>query len=471
METTDDMTVAWSVDGMSFRSSGPLRDGLPLGGYVRIALPDGTVRLGQVLEQSVDVESGQRRVTAGGVLLDRAGARGPFDDAVVTPAHDDDVRSALPPPRNPLDVGSLRGHDDIPALLAATGFNRHTFLCGQSGSGKTYSLGVLLERLVLHTSLPLLVLDPNGDHVHLATPAPGVDEDVAADYRRASAGIEVMRADPGPGDQPLLIRIRELGDNGLGALMELDPVTDRHEYNAFVHLVASARAREWRTVDDVLQDLEATGGEVERDLRMRIQNLGIDRMRLWAGPERRTLSDRWYEDRPRGIIADTSGFGSRRERLAVAVAMLTQLWEHRMQRQPLLLVVDEAHDVCPAAPANALEELAVALFTQIAGEGRKYGIHLLLSTQRPEKLPDNVLSQCDNLLLMRVNSAGDRAILAERFSFAPAGLVDMVGQFGLGEALLAGRVARPPVLARIGTRITPEGGSDIPTDWAQGPQA
>ena len=189
----------------------------------------------------MDVESGQIRVTAGGILLDRAGPPDPFDDVVVTAAHDDDVRSALPPPRNPLAVGDLRGHDDIPAMLAATGFNRHTFLCGQSGSGKTHSLGVLLERLVLHTSLPLLVLDPNGDHVHLGSPAPGVDEDVAADYRRASAGIEVMRADPGPDDQPLLIRLRQLADNGLGALMEFDPVADHHEYNG--PLAAAPRGR------------------------------------------------------------------------------------------------------------------------------------------------------------------------------------------------------------------------------------
>lgn len=236
-----------------------------------------------------------------------------------------------------------------------------------------------------------------------------------------------------------------------------------------MHIIDDAPSHAWATVPDAMNAMEDAEGDIGRDLRMRVENLGIDTMAVWAGRDRTTLSTRWHEDQPRGIVADTSGFASRRERLAVTVAILAQLWANRMERRPLLLVVDEAHDVCPAAPANALEEMAVALFTQVAGEGRKYGIHLLLSTQRPEKLPDNVLSQCDNLLLMRVNSAGDRAILAERFSFAPAGLVDMVGQFGLGEALLAGRVAQPPVLARMGTRITPEGGSDIPTDWAAGP--
>ena len=45
--------------------------------------------------------------------------------------------------------------------------NRHTFWCGQSGSGKTYALGVALEQILLHTRLPLVILDPNSDFVRL----------------------------------------------------------------------------------------------------------------------------------------------------------------------------------------------------------------------------------------------------------------------------------------------------------------
>ena len=150
----------------------------------------------------------------------------------------------------------------------------------------------------------------------------------------------------------------------------------------------------------------------------------------------------------------------------VAVAVLEQLWQARHERRPLLLVVDEAHDVCPADPADPLEQLAVDAFTRIAGEGRKFGIHLLFASQRPDKLPDNVLSQCDNLLLMRVNSAADRASLADRFAFVPPELVELSGTFGLGETLRAGRICPHPQLARTGPRLTLEGGADLPTDWA-----
>ncbi|WP_285363971.1 DUF87 domain-containing protein [Microbacterium sp. LMC-P-041] len=51
-------------------------------------------------------------------------------------------------------------------------FNRHTFWCGQSGSGKTYALGVVLEQLLLETELPMLILDPNADFVRLQSTRP-----------------------------------------------------------------------------------------------------------------------------------------------------------------------------------------------------------------------------------------------------------------------------------------------------------
>jgi uncharacterized protein len=459
-------TVAWSLDGRVFRCSGPIGDSPPLGGYVRITPPDRRPRIGQVLEQQVTTARSGRRVDAGGILVDADDEPHPFDGAAVIPATDDDVIRVLTGGRHPLEIGSLRGRPDVVATVAAEGFNRHTFLCGQSGSGKTYSLGVLLERLLLSTTLPILVLDPNGDHVGLGHPADGVDPPVATAYRTATAGLVVLRATADEDGTPLRIRLTDLGADGAGAVLELDPIADREEYHALTRLTETIPGRRWASVEDLVTVLGEQDDPVVRDLVLRVENLGIHRMTSWALGRHRTLADIWSEERPRAVIADTSGFDARRERVAVAVAVLTDLWRRRAERQPLLLVVDEAHDVCPSEPTDRLQALAVELFTRIAGEGRKYGIHLLLASQRPDKLPANVLSQCDNLVLMRVNSVADRRDLAERFGFAPPGLVDVAGSFGLGEALIAGNIARPPVLVRFGRRLTPEGGGDVPTSWA-----
>jgi uncharacterized protein len=335
------------------------------------------------------------------------------------------------------------------ASTVARGFNRHTFLCGQSGSGKTYALGGLLEQLILRTRLPMLVLDPNGDHVHLGRTRDGVDPAVAGAYAAAARDVRVLRAaDTGSGD-PLRIRFGDLGITGTEAVLRLDPIADRAEYNAVLHALEAAAEGAYRTVPEAFDAFRASGDPVLEAVRQRGENLGVDRMAAWAG-RRRSLAEVWAEDRPRALVADTSGFEERRERIAVAVAVLQQLWGRRAEREPVLLVVDEAHDVCPADPADDLERLAVELFTRIAGEGRKYGIHLLLASQRPDKLPEPVLSQCDNLLLMRVNAAGDRAALARLFGYAPPHLVELAGTFGLGESLVVGKVAPVPLLARTG---------------------
>jgi uncharacterized protein len=67
-----------------------------------------------------------------------------------------------------LEIGTATHGDPSSAVyLGAGGFARHTFLCGQSGSGKTYSLGVILERLLLESKLRMMIIDPNSDFVRL----------------------------------------------------------------------------------------------------------------------------------------------------------------------------------------------------------------------------------------------------------------------------------------------------------------
>ena len=94
--------------------------------------------------------------------------------------------------------------------------------------------------------------------------------------------------------------------------------------------------------------------------------------------------------------------------------MLEQLWHRRSRREPILIVIDEAHNVCPARPEDALTALATEHAVRIAAEGRKFGLYLLASTQRPQKIHENVISQCDNLVLMRMNSVADLGYAGER---------------------------------------------------------
>ena len=130
-------------------------------------------------------------------------------------------------------------------------------------------------------------------------------------------------------------------------------------------------------------------------------------------------------------------------------------------------MIDEAHNICPAEPGDPLMALVTADAIRIAGEGRKFGLYLIVVTQRPQKVHENVLSQCDNLVLMRMNSIADLGHVARVFSAVPTGLIDRATTFAQGEALVAGKIASHPALIRFGSRISQEGGADV-AGWAEG---
>ena len=160
-------------------------------------------------------------------------------------------------------------------------------------------------------------------------------------------------------------------------------------------------------------------------------------------------------------MVDLGSLDTPEEQAVIAESVLDTLWRQRRDRRPVLIVIDEAHNVCPQNPESGIVALATRHAMQIAAEGRKFGLHLLVSTQRPQKLHDNVLSQCDNLVLMRMNSAADLAHLIESFSFVPPSMFNEARHFGLGEAMVAGKFSPHPTLVRFGARISEEGGADV----------
>ena len=160
-------------------------------------------------------------------------------------------------------------------------------------------------------------------------------------------------------------------------------------------------------------------------------------------------------------VLDLGGFAHPSEPKVAALAALEHLWINRNDRKSLLIVIDEAHNLCSPTPATPVERALTALIVQIAAEGRKYGLWLFLSTQRPTKIHPTVLSQCDNLGLMRMNSPRDLAELAEVFGFVPEELLLRSQHFKQGQGLFAGGFIAEPTMAQMRGRITQEGGSDV----------
>ena len=166
------------------------------------------------------------------------------------------------------------------------------------------------------------------------------------------------------------------------------------------------------------------------------------------------------------MVIDLGSLPTREEQSLIAAAVLGDLWRRRQDRRPVLIVIDEAHNVCPAEPADPVVAVAAGYAIRIAAEGRKFGLYLLTSTQRPQKIPENVLSQADNLVLMRLNSLADAAFAEAAFSFVPPSLIARSATFRQGEGLIAGKISPQPALLRFGKRISEEGGADVPATWA-----
>ncbi|SDD31413.1 hypothetical protein SAMN05216410_3169 [Sanguibacter gelidistatuariae] len=342
------------------------------------------------------------------------------------------------------------------AELDVRRFNRHTFWCGQSGSGKTYALGVVLEQLLLHTRLPMLILDPNADFVRMSDVHQGIDPVVAAQL--ADADVRILRSGDAPGER-LVVRFRDLGLRSKAAVLRLDPLLDAEEYNVLLHLdeeISSLRQDKGGLVDH----LRAATDPGRRKLLLRLENLGIMDWDLWAWGGR--SAEDIIDTRPRAAVLDLSGFRSHWEPKVAALAVLDHLWGTREARQPALIVIDEAHNLCSADPVTPVDRALTERIVQIAAEGRKYGLWLLLSTQRPSKIHPNALSQCDNLALMKMSSPHDLAELADYFGYAPADLLARSPRFLQGQALFAGGFVDRATVVQMGSRLTHEGGTDVP---------
>jgi uncharacterized protein len=463
MTVTANQARAESRDGRSFSFTAGADDGVAPGDMVVITAPGGDRLLGQLVD--VVEPAADDPLTGFGVVigaLDETGGlqrghRPAFRGAGMDLAGPSELGGLHGTSAGTMTIGTWRTGDvGAEASLRAGGFNRHTFLCGQSGSGKTYALGVVLERLLLQTDVRMAIFDPNADFVHLGSTVPGVaDEDAR---RIADRGVRVLRSDSTrtEGDEPLRMRFRTMTRQAQAATLQLDPVRDQEEYNAFIgYLMQIGPSTE---MGALLAGLRS-GTPGQQSLARRMENLGMLEWQVWA---RELPSAADVVTGGNGVtVMDLGGFGDPAEPVAICLEVVDELWAQRDRRVPTLLVIDEAHNLCGTDPASPVAQRLLDRLVQVAAEGRKYGLWLLLSSQRPSKIHPQILSQCDNLMLMRMNSPDDIEELGRAFGFAPKAMLRASNGFVQGEALLAGGFAPVPMLVQVRERLTRQGGSDV----------
>lgn len=116
-----------------------------------------------------------------------------------------------------------------------------------------------------------------------------------------------------------------------------------------------------------------------------------------------------------------------------------QFWMVPDKRTPLAFFCDEAHLYLPVKEgADAVQKQALESFERIAKEGRKYGVSLIVISQRPSDVSKTILSQCNNFLVLRLNNDRDQAVVRRLVPDTMSGLTDILPLLDTGEAVLLG---------------------------------
>ena len=404
---------------------------------------------------------------------------------------------------------------DETAVAVANGdkfFQRHAAILGSTGSGKSWSVALILERASALKSANLIVFDMHGEYSTLCEG----ENPIAQQYHIAGPG-DLDGSNPNSLFIPYWLLNRE---EMLALILDRSDDNAPNQAARFTEHVRTLKEQtlqseektevlETFTVDSpipydinsLLDELNkddtgtktgASGKEVKGDWNGRLTRFigrlkaKIDDRRcgfMFQPPEECNAYG-WLEEMlmklfavsesQRGIkIIDFSEVPS--DVLPIITGVLARLlyniqfWMDKDARHPLTIVCDEAHLYLPVRDAaEAAEKRALEAFERIAKEGRKYGVSLLVVSQRPSDVSRTILSQCNNFLVLRLTNDQDQSVVKRLLPESMVGITDILPLLDLGEALLLGDSILLPTRIKLDTpKIAPESATrQFWSDWA-----
>lgn len=133
-------------------------------------------------------------------------------------------------------------------------------------------------------------------------------------------------------------------------------------------------------------------------------------------------------------------------------------------RHPVAIVCDEAHLYLPAQSASTgpLERRALENFEKIAKEGRKYGVGLFVVSQRPSDVSTTILSQCSNIISLRLANKTDQNVVRQLLPESLEGLMEVLPTLDVGEAVVVGDATLLPTRIQMNKPSYPPRSATIP---------
>jgi hypothetical protein len=184
-------------------------------------------------------------------------------------------------------------------------------------------------------------------------------------------------------------------------------------------------------------------------------------------------------------VIDLASVDTPEARILIADTLLQKEWQSARRRWeaaldkkkdddtrvPTFIVVDEAHNLIPLEPRRPEERIVRDRFRTVAAEGRKFGMFLLLVSQRPDKLDPMVVSECENRAVMKLSGQNVLATTVKALGLeeVPEKQMQQCLEFRQGRMLLYGPwTGHAPTLAYGAARRTEEGGRSLRKEfWAK----
>jgi hypothetical protein len=436
-----------------------------------------------------------------------------------------------------IEIGTLINRPSVSVLLDPNGLQRHLAVIAQTGAGKSYTVGVLLEKL-LELGGTIIVFDPNSDYVLMRSDLSGrptpfsnrievyrlpteqrgrISEDRIGRTKKFTVQFSKLEPDEicalvGISEKWTNVRraIRKACENLSGQdytpkalIQELERLSrkeisrvqepsvhpsigDVEAWRAYFKSKVEEKASvdlDWETLPPA--DLDEFDVWFERgEGRIASGELGVTKeeketitpdVRGGAGRaikyiERLERVGIWgFEDvpmdellRPMSLsVIDLAGVDQWIAEFVVD-KVLRETWTRAFTEglaRPVFVVLEEAHNFVPGGRESYSH--CARIIKRVASEGRKFGIFLILITQRPYRIHQDTLSQCNSQIIMRLTNPEDqRAVRIASESVSEGLLADLPG-LNVGEAVVLGPLVRVPVMIRVGKRKSQEGGSDI----------
>ena len=356
-------------------------------------------------------------------------------------------------------IGLLQGHD-VPVHLDVNKLvQKHCSILARTGSGKSYTAGVIIEEL-LEQDAPLLIIDPHGEYVSLRyenTELQGMARFGVSprDYRSqvvvyTPANLALNK------DAEKVFRLDgiNLSAKDLAQMLTIDSNIQMGVLHQAINRVKEEI--ELYTIDDIMHFCREERSKAKWSVINALESLretGI----LSSSP---TTMDEIIQ-RGRASIIDMRWVTPELQGIIIA-HLCNDLFQARKRGKipPAMLVVEEAHNFCPERGFD--KSVSSDILRVIASEGRKFGLGLMVVSQRPARIDKNVLSQCNTQIILKVTNPNDLRAISKGLEGFSSGMEEEIKRLPSGVALLVSNDIEHPILVDIRVRKSRHGGKSIP---------